>query len=794
MKIRGVIAGVFALLAMWCAAPTANADCPPGWTTEFPATYSQGQDQAMVVFNGQLYVGGAFTSIGGITASRVARYDGRSWYPLGNGLNSTVTALAVYNDGTGPAVYAAGFFSASGAGAGSIPLSRVAKWNGTTWQPLTSSGTNGLNGNATSLAVFNNQLIVGGLFSQAGGTAVSNIAAWNGTTWTALADGLNAQVNALGTFTESGVTRLYAGGTFTQSGTTVLNLRSVARWNGTAWSTAGQGFTGTSVNVNAFAFYGGSVYAGGVFSGSGINSLSNIARFTGTQWVDVGGGVNNTVLSLGVFNDGTEKLFVGGSFTTAAAGTVSSARVIRWDGTNWLETYGGTNSNVLCFQPFNDGFGTKMFIGGAFTSVGITGDLMFANGICTWNGQYLSPGGKGPSELPTGAGTVGTGANAKLAVLGTFTRVGGLKTSGVALYDGTSWSTLGQDYFNSGPLTIIDFNGSTYVGGGFTGVGAATVNRFARWSGSAWEQVGSFNNTVSCSVIHNGLLYVGGLFTTPGNRVASYNGTAFTALGTGMNNVVNALASYNGQLIAAGSFTTAGGNNANRIAAWNGSTWTALGNGLNNQVRALAVYNGELFAAGDFTTAGVSSASRVARWNGSTWRDAGGGMDTTVLDLKVVTASGTQTLYAIGNFTSASGGAASRFARWNGCRWVPVGAGFDQDPVTTPTPANLASVNSGNAAGLYVTGNWVLAGNSISSNYLVHLSVCFDCPTDIDDGSNAGRADGGVTIDDLVYYLRLFEAGDPAGDFDDGSLTGACDGGVTIEDLVYFLVHFEAGC
>ncbi len=31
-------------------------------------------------------------------------------------------------------------------------------------------------------------------------------------------------------------------------------------------------------------------------------------------------------------------------------------------------------------------------------------------------------------------------------------------------------------------------------------------------------------------------------------------------------------------------------------------------------------------------------------------------------------------------------------------------------------------------------------------------------------------------------------------DFDDGSNTGTPDGGVTIEDLLYFLVRFEAGC
>ncbi len=68
------------------------------------------------------------------------------------------------------------------------------------------------------------------------------------------------------------------------------------------------------------------------------------------------------------------------------------------------------------------------------------------------------------------------------------------------------------------------------------------------------------------------------------------------------------------------------------------------------------------------------------------------------------------------------------------------------------------------------------------------------CPADVDDGSGTGTPDGGVTIDDLIYYLGLFEAGDIDADVDDGSGTGTLDGGVTIDDLIYFLTRFEAGC
>lgn len=68
------------------------------------------------------------------------------------------------------------------------------------------------------------------------------------------------------------------------------------------------------------------------------------------------------------------------------------------------------------------------------------------------------------------------------------------------------------------------------------------------------------------------------------------------------------------------------------------------------------------------------------------------------------------------------------------------------------------------------------------------------CPSDIDDGSGTGVPDGGVTIEDLLFYLVIFDLGDIRADLDDGSGLGTPDGGVTIDDLLYFLTRFEGGC
>ena len=53
---------------------------------------------------------------------------------------------------------------------------------------------------------------------------------------------------------------------------------------------------------------------------------------------------------------------------------------------------------------------------------------------------------------------------------------------------------------------------------------------------------------------------------------------------------------------------------------------------------------------------------------------------------------------------------------------------------------------------------------------------------------------GVATVEDLLYYLAIFDAGAPRADVDDGSHNGIPDGGVGIEDLLYYLARFDAGC
>jgi hypothetical protein len=81
----------------------------------------------------------------------------------------------------------------------------------------------------------------------------------------------------------------------------------------------------------------------------------------------------------------------------------------------------------------------------------------------------------------------------------------------------------------------------------------------------------------------------------------------------GVDQVVKAaVVDSSGNLYVGGSFTTAGGVSANYVAQWNGSSWSALGSGMSDEVLALAVSGSTLYAGGDFTTAGGKGSAYAA--------------------------------------------------------------------------------------------------------------------------------------------------------------------------------------
>ena len=171
-----------------------------------------------------------------------------------------------------------------------------------------------------------------------------------------------------------------------------------------------------------------------------------------------------------------------------------------------------------------------------------------------------------------------------------------------------------------------------------------------------------------------------------------------------MNDSVRALTTFNGELIAGGAFTTADKKSANRMAKWNGSAWSKLGTAMSSPsvVFALATFNGALYAGGQFPTAGgVAGTSDIARWNGSAWSALGTGMNNTVTSLSTFDDGSGTALYAGGYFTAANGGppnSAVHIARWSGA-WSAVGGGMEVGTPGTDSVFALAAFGTDLFAG-----------------------------------------------------------------------------------------------
>ncbi|HUC84725.1 MAG TPA: hypothetical protein VL970_05985, partial [Candidatus Acidoferrales bacterium] len=191
---------------------------------------------------------------------------------------------------------------------------------------------------------------------------------------------------------------------------------------------------------------------------------------------------------------------------------------------------------------------------------------------------------------------------------------------------------------NSNVAALAVSGGSVYAGGGFTSAGLTNANYVAQWNGSNWLTLGSgMNSNVAALAISGGLLYAGGHFTMAGSNaadcIAQWDGTNWLALGLGISGSplfelapsVNALAVSGSTLYAGGFFSTAGGAPANDLAQWNGSSWSALGSGLSGDVAyigeslsvisavtTLALLDGNLYVGGGFLTAGTNISPFVA--------------------------------------------------------------------------------------------------------------------------------------------------------------------------------------
>ncbi|MCC6678612.1 MAG: hypothetical protein IT436_15875 [Phycisphaerales bacterium] len=747
----------------------------------------------------QLILGGDFPSAGELPAANIARWDSAAWQPLGSGVDGPVKAITSWDgDGPGPAppvLIAGGDFLQ----AGGLPASRIALWDGEAWHPLGP----GLDNTVLALISWDPDadgpesplLIAAGTFLNAGSTPVSRIAAWDGASWNALGPGLSGGttpvVRALATVDNV----LYAGGNFLFAGAATAN--HIAAWDGATWHPLGPGLiaSSTSPGVTSMTAWdpdgtgplGPDLIVVGGFNFMAAGSLaSRAARWNGTSWAAFGSLLYNDPMDVTVADfDGPGPLahrpVVVGRFPRGVSSW--SDAVLSWNGSNWESMDAGdqVSLNVVyaasVLDPDGDGpRPPQLAVAGSFTSLGSSP----IDNIARWdNGQWLGFGsstadlGDVISTLRIADPDAGGPMSVQVIAGGRFNRAGGELCDGIARWDGLEWHafTPPLSYRDASVACMTEWDPDgpgperslLVIGGDFPNAGSTTVNNIAAWDGSAWRALSTGITGTGAAVYalaswdpdgpgpQNPLLVAGGQFSTAGGvaarSIAAWNGTNWMPFGPGMHREVYTLFSWDRDaggpetptLLAGGWFTVIG-TTINNMAYWDGQSWSQMGTPLSwvQDVKELDLDGPGPASPQLFAATGVGSPTgTIQRWDGLDWTQIAS-MAGPVLEMTVWDADGhgpgPGSLVAIGNFTSIDGVPISRIARWDGAAWFPFGAGL-----TGPSGTQGACLTTWDPDGpgplaeqLLAGGNFQRAGDVLSQDlakwgpaapWLVHQPV-----------------------------------------------------------------------
>jgi hypothetical protein len=512
-----------------------------GWEHEgppqsVPSEYVFPHVRAALAAGDSLILGGMNLTGGPGPADHVAAWDGTSLHPLGDGLDNTPVAFALYQG----RIVAAGAFTHSG----STPLNHVAWWDGTSWRPF----GDGLDGLVRALAVYDGMLIAGGDFEASGGRKMRYLAAWRDSAWVPLyrnpGGGLARLVLSISSYENQPVILEDS-----ESAIWQREIASPLAWNAGSWVPLG---SDTPIQP------------------AGADPIRRSNQH-------------------GVFNDArflypSPMIRHRGELVTCAQATVRyhlETRLSRWDGASWTQTVlalngpgwlsAGTIRSLLSR-------GDSLIVGGIFTSAGgIPGD-----NVAVLNDSVIRPLGAGLSVSTSFDWHLYTPMNwgvqalatyrGRIVAGGVFDRSGETVLSNVAEFDGSAWHGLGTGV-NEAVTALAVYRDQLYAGGFFTEAGGGLASHLARWDGAGWHPVqGGTDGPIFAMAVYHGRLVAAGLFTEAGGRparnVAAFDGAEWATLGSGVDGIVNGLVVIGDDLYLGGDFWEAGGKGADHVARW----------------------------------------------------------------------------------------------------------------------------------------------------------------------------------------------------------------------------------
>lgn len=530
---------------------------PGGWRLfegqPGPQYTAGGPIKALVSYGESLYVGGeALQSSDDAFGSLVVRWDGTRYRTTGlrTGLGEEVRALAIH-DGE---LYATGRFIGVSTGS----LLNIARYDGSSWHPVGGGFATG--GTGMALATFEGLLYAG---RGGSGSGTGRVSAWDGASW----------MDAGGPLSSSGVRALTVHdgvliGATQASGSIPPSTQPVYALRESGWSALEPGtspsFVGDFGTIYSLSHHNGDLISGGArYKIGSTRHAGGIARFVDGMWTTVDHSLDSTVLSLLASDAG---IIATGMFTSIGGIFSPGVAMLTPEGVEAIDSpvrfVDHNKVRVRSATMWDD----RLVLVGNFASDGsYSMGVVIREGDGTWHVPehsfawfdgwqavglsdtlYVLSNVAGPSsgtrsvvvwrdgiwELVTdqsGLNAIGTLGDA-LVVAGSFSSIGGTPAQSIAMYENSTWSTLGGGF--SGTVTAVaKHRGALLASGAFTIVDTGETANLARWNGHAWERVptpdpGTFQYVLS---VDSGL--VAG---TPGRRFMLYGGRWIEIPGLGV--------------------------------------------------------------------------------------------------------------------------------------------------------------------------------------------------------------------------------------------------------------------
>ena len=573
-------------------------------------------DVAHVLAGDALFVGGNFNYIGPFTgAAAVLDTDGllAGDFPAVDG-----TVLAVAADSTG-GWFVGGVFSSIG-GIARTNLAHVLP-NGTV-NPIDISAS----GPVYALTRSGTTILAGGAFSTIGNQARSGLAAFTSTgqltNWNPGTPGtVYALVVASGT--------VFIGGDFTAvAGQPRRNLAAVDFATGALLPWRPSIVGGSSPRVNALSFGGNTLYVGGLFGRvewpdgpltSQVNRF-NLAAFSldssaPLPWLPATEAEVFAVLRIGT------SVYIGGAFNTingTARPGLGAVGAITGNVSSWFPSGVSGSVNALVFRS------PHLYVGGSFNGVA-GGTRGYANLV------RIATGSDGVDFGIVGGANSQVFAlefqSARLLAGGDFTSAGGTRRQNLAAVDPDTGVDLGYDIPANGIVRVLESAVFwVYAGGDFTSIGGQPRMRLAQLEANPENPLATWapstSGTVLALAVSPGTVFAGGFFTTasgaPRNSLAAFDRTISANLrdwNPGADATVSSMTLTNLALFVTGQFDNVANQPRRRAAALDPGSgvvlpWTVVPQHPNTEPRVnrVLVVGDVVYVAGLFQ--GINGVSR----------------------------------------------------------------------------------------------------------------------------------------------------------------------------------------